>query len=63
MAELKVGDLVSVPWGLEEPKKARVVEVWGDPPVHVRVQLEPEGGDDLDEPVVILVSPSVLNAA
>jgi hypothetical protein len=38
-------------------------EVWGDPPVHVRVQLEPEGGDDLDEPVVILVSPSVLNAA
>jgi hypothetical protein len=54
---------VSVPWGLEEPKKARVVEVWGDPPVHVRIQLEPEGGDDLDEPVVILVSPSVLNAA
>ncbi len=62
MAELKGGVWCRCR-GLEEPKKARVVEVWGDPPVHVRVQLEPEGGDDLDEPVVILVSPSVLNAA
>jgi hypothetical protein len=57
---VKVGDLVLVPWGLEEPVRARVVEVWGDPPSHVRVQLliEEEG-----ERPVLLLPESLLTAA
>jgi len=61
--QLKVGDSVLVPWGLGEPVEATVLEVWGDPPRHVRVQLRPSDGDETDEPTVILVSPSVLLAA
>jgi len=45
---LKVGDLVLVPWGLEEPVRGRVVEIWGDPPSHVRVQLLADEEDDQD---------------
>jgi len=26
---VKVGDIVLVPWGLEEPVHARVLEIWG----------------------------------
>lgn len=26
---VKVGDVVRVPWGLEEPVPARVIEIWG----------------------------------
>jgi hypothetical protein len=36
---VKVGDMVLVPWGIEEPVHARVIEVWGNPPSQVRVQL------------------------
>lgn len=49
---VRVGDLVSVPWGLEQPVQGRVVEVWGDPPSHVRVQLLVD--DEGDQPVVLL---------
>jgi len=61
--KLKVGDTVYVPWGLEEPVEGTVVELWGEPPTQVRVQLHLGDGDDQDEPVVLLLSPSVLTAA
>ncbi len=49
---LRVGDLVWVPWGLEDSVQGRVVEVWGDPPSQVRVQLFVD--DEDDQPVVLL---------
>jgi hypothetical protein len=49
---VRVGDLVLVPWGLEEPVRGRVVEIWGDPPTHVRVQLLID--EDNERPVVLL---------
>jgi hypothetical protein len=58
----KVGDIVSVPWGLEDPVRAKVVEVWGDPPIHVRVQLLTVA-DEQEPPVILLLSASVLTAA
>lgn len=61
--KFEVGDTVSVPWGLDSPKRAKIVEIWGDPPAHVRVKLDPFEGDDSDEPIVILISPSVLKVA
>jgi hypothetical protein len=57
----KVGDIVTVPWGLEEPVRARIIEIWGEPPAHVRVQLLIEDSDE--PPVVLLLSPKILNAA
>lgn len=64
MAEqLKVGDRVYVPWGLANPVAGIVVELWGEPPTQVRVQLHLDDGDDQDEPVVLLLSPSLLTAA
>ena len=60
--QLRVGATVRVPWGLESDVKGKVIEVWGDPPVHVRVQLLLEGDDD-SEPVVLLLSPTALEAA
>lgn len=64
MAEhaLKIGDRVEVPWGRDRNVPATVVEVWGDPPTQVRVQLELTLEED-DEPVVLLLSPSVMTAA
>ena len=56
---LRVGDDVLVPWGLDEVH-GRVVEVWGDPPTHVRVELDL--GDD-EEPEVLLLNPSVVHKA
>jgi len=61
--KLKVGDTVYVPWGLEEPVQATVVELWGDPPTQVRVELQLDENDGQDGPVVLLLSPSVLTAA
>lgn len=61
--QIKEGDKVLVPWGLGDPIKATVLEVWGDPPAHVRVQLQPEDADEFEEPTVILISPTVLSAA
>jgi primosomal protein N' len=58
--QLRVGARVRVPWGLEDDVEGTVVEVWGDPPVHVRVELRL---DDDDEPVVLLLAPSALTAA
>ncbi len=57
---VRVGDFVLIPWGLEEPVRGRVVEVWGDPPSQVRVQLL---ADDDDDQPVILVPESILNLA
>lgn len=57
---VRVGDLVLVPWGLEEPVQGRVVEVWGDPPFHVRVQLLV---DDEGEHPVVLLPESLLSLA
>lgn len=49
---VKVGDVVRVPWGLEEPVPARVIEIWGDPPSQVRVQLLLDEEDE--QPVLLL---------
>jgi hypothetical protein len=61
--KLKPGSVVYVPWGLEGRVRGHVLEVWGDPPDHVRVELELKGEDDSEEPVVLLLSPSVVEAA
>lgn len=61
--QLTVGTTVRVRCGLEGDVEGAVVEVWGDPPAHVRVELHfVDDGDD-DEPVVLLLSPSVVTAA
>lgn len=60
--ELRVGDRVKVPWGLRREVDAEIVEIWGDPPQHVRVQLD-LAEDDGAEPVTLLLAPSVLTAA
>lgn len=54
--QLRVGATVRVPWGLEADVKGKIVEVWGDPPAHVRVQLLFDGDED-SEPVVLLLLP------
>lgn len=59
---LHVGTKVRVPWGLEDPVEGEIVEVWGDPPAHVRVKLRLDN-DDESEPIVILLSPKSLEAA
>jgi hypothetical protein len=61
--QIKVGDTVFVPWGLNAPVKAKIVEIWGDPPAHVRVQLAFDEDDVDSDPVVLLLSPSALQAA
>lgn len=60
--QLRVGDRVKVPWGLEREVDGEIVEVWGDPPLHVRVQLE-LAEDDGAERGTLLLAPSVLTAA
>lgn len=60
--QLTVGSTVRVPWGLQDDIEGTILEVWGDPPAHIRVQLHlPE--DDDAEPVVLLLAPSSLTAA
>lgn len=61
---LKVGARVLVPWGLDDPREAVVLEVWGDPdaPSHVRVQLLRADSED-DEAAVLLLSPSMVAPA
>lgn len=61
-SQLRVGTKVRVPWGLDREVPGTVVEVWGDPPTHVRVELHLDVDEDT-EPVVILLSPSALTAA
>ncbi len=58
--QLEVGDTVWVSWGLDEPVRATILEVWGDPPAHIRVQLHPEGADESEDSTIILISPDVL---
>lgn len=60
--QLRVGATVRVPWGLEGDVEGKIVEVWGDPPVHVRVELRLDDDEDA-EPVVLLLAPSALTAA
>jgi len=62
-SQLREGTRVRVPWGLDQDIEGTIVEVWGDPPTQVRVQLDAEPGDDVGEPIVILLSPTVLTAA
>ncbi len=64
MAEqvFKVGDRVEVPWGRKQSVPGTVIEVWGDPPSQVRVLLDLAAEED-DEPVVLLLSPSMMSAA
>jgi len=57
--ELKPGMTVYVPWGLEEPVEAEIVEVWGNPPTQVRVHLHIDDANDADQPVLLL-APTVL---
>lgn len=60
--QLSVGAPVRVPWGFDADVEGRIIEVWGDPPVHVRVQLKLDGDED-SEPIILLLSPSVVEAA
>ena len=60
--KLQVGDTVRIPWGLEGDVEAKVIEIWGNPPTQVRVQMH-LAGDDESEPVVLLLAPSALSAA
>jgi len=59
--KLRVGTTVRVPWGLNSDIEGKIVEIWGDPPTHVRVRLLLDGNED--EPVVLLLPPSALTAA
>jgi primosomal protein N' len=59
--QLSVGSKVRVPWGLNRDVEGTVLEVWGDPPSHVRVELHLD--DDESEPVVLLLAPSMIAAA
>lgn len=60
----QTGARVFVPWGLDEPREAIVVEVWGDPkaPSHIRVQLL-QVDEEGDEAAQLLLKPSVVTAA
>lgn len=50
-----------MPWGLNRDVEGTVVEVWGDPPSHVRVELHLD--DEESESVVLLLAPSAVAAA
>lgn len=56
---LRPGSRVRVLWGLDRPRAATVLEVWGDPasPSQVRVELDPFEGE---ESAVLLLSPEAL---
>lgn len=56
---LNVGDRVVVLWGLDDVS-GRVVEVWGDPVSHVRVELDLGEGE---EPEVLLLNPRIVHRA
>jgi len=58
--KLRPGTRVAVLWGLDEPRAATILEVWGDPaaPSQVRVELDRLDGED--ESPVLLLSPAAL---
>lgn len=60
--QLKAGTSVLVPWGLKRDVLGTIIEVWGDPPKHVRVELHFDDRDDDDERVVLLLAPSMVTA-
>ena len=51
-----------MPWGIDRVVAGTVVDVWGDPPEHVQVQLEFDDPNP-DGPVVLLLAPSMVQAA
>ena len=55
--QLKVGDRVSVPWGSGHVE-GRVIDVWGNPPAHVRVALFIEADE---EPEYLLLNPALVS--
>lgn len=60
---LKRGSRVLVPWGLDEPREATVIDVWGDPesPTQIRVEIDPfEAGEESTE---LLLSPAIVTPA
>lgn len=59
--KLRPGTRVSVPWGLDVPRLGTVIEVWGDPPTQIRVELLPL--DEDAEPAVLLLDPKLVTAA
>ena len=60
MAKLRPGTRVRIPWGLAAPKEGVILEVWGDPPHHVRVAVELGGPDNAEDVVTLLLSPSIV---
>lgn len=58
--KLQPGARVRVLWGLDEPRAATIIEVWGDPasPSQVRVELDRLEGED--ESALLLLSPAAL---
>lgn len=58
--KLHPGSRVRVFWGLDIPRPATVLEIWGDPvsPTQVRVELDPVEGEG--ESAVLLLSPAAL---
>lgn len=60
VTRLRPGTRVRVLWGLDEPRWATVLEVWGDPaaPSQVRVELDRLDGED--ESALLLLSPAAL---
>ena len=57
---LHVGSRVVVPWGHTRTVGGTVVDVWGDPPDYVRVQLDTEADED---PYILLLLPEWVTAA
>ncbi len=51
-----------VAWGLDRDVQGQIIELWGDPPAHGRVQLHFEEDDADAEPVVLLLTPSGVTA-
>jgi hypothetical protein len=61
--QLRVGDTVLVPWGFNPPVKAKILQIWGDPPANIRVQIAFYEDDEDADPIVLLLAPSLLQAA
>lgn len=53
-SKLRRGIRVQVPWGFQT-RQGRVVDVLGDPPRYVRIDLELAGPDNPEEIVTILL--------
>lgn len=60
--KLKRGARVQVPWGFDT-RNGRIVEVWGDPPTHVRVDVELAGPDHPEDIVRVLLGADIVEVA